>query len=120
MVRSFAQQPAVNGGISEELTKPVKRLAYYEAKRIFEDTQIRREVILSGPRRVGKTTIMYQLIGDYLHQGIPPKNIIYVSFDHPMLKLCDIGRIRDIYINNLALDDNPAYRMMATGSASPI
>ena len=136
----------VTGSISVELTKPVKRLAYYEAKRIFEDPQIRREVILSGPRRVGKTTIMYQLINDYLKKDILPKNIIYISFDHPMLKLCDIGRIKDIYINNLApngrdlyfffdeiqyaqdwdlwlktlYDHNPTYRIMATGSASPI
>ncbi|MDB5055453.1 MAG: family ATPase [Bacilli bacterium] len=136
----------ITGTISEELTKPVKRLAYYEAKKIFENPQIRREVILSGPRRVGKTTIMYQLIHEYLGKGILPKNILYVSFDHPMLKLCDIGRIMDIYVNNLAPDDrdlyfffdeiqyaqdwdlwlktlydhNPSYRIMATGSASPI
>lgn len=75
-----------------------------------------------------------------------PKNILYVSFDHPMLKLCDIGRILDVFHQNLNPDDreqylffdeiqyaqdwdlwlktlydrNPGYRIMATGSASPI
>lgn len=132
--------------ISPELTKPVKRLAYYEAKKMFEHPQIRREIILSGPRRVGKTTIMYQTIDDCLKNGVTPKNILYVSFDHPMLKLCDIGRIIEIFQNNLNPDErelyfffdeiqyaqdwdlwlkmlydrNPSYRIMATGSASPI
>ncbi|TDF94430.1 ATP-binding protein [Paenibacillus piri] len=130
--------------ISSELTRPVKRLAYFEAKKVFEHPQIRREVILSGPRRVGKTTIMYQMIEDCLKKGIPSKNILYVSFDHPMLKLCDIGRIIDVFQNNLNPDDralyfffdeiqyaqdwdlwlktlydlNPSYHIMATGSAS--
>ncbi len=134
------------GAISTDLTKPVKRLAYYEAKKIFEHPQIRREIILSGPRRVGKTTIMYQMIADYLKKGVPSKNILYTSFDHPMLKLCDIGRVTEIFQNNLNPDDrelylffdeiqyaqdwdlwlktlydhHPGYRIMATGSASPI
>lgn len=132
--------------ISPELIKPVKRLAYYEAKKMFEHPHIRREIVLSGPRRVGKTTIMYQTIDDCLKKGVPPKNILYVSFDHPMLKLCDIGRIIEIFQNNLNPDErelyfffdeiqyaqdwdlwlkmlydrNPSYRIMATGSASPI
>ncbi len=134
------------GMLTTELNKPVKRLAYYEAKKVFEHPQIRREIILSGPRRVGKTTIMYQLIDDYLKRGIVPKNILYVSFDHPMLKLSDIGKIIDVFQNNLNPDDrelyfffdeiqyapdwdlwlktlydhNPSYHIMATGSASPI
>ncbi|WP_127581328.1 ATP-binding protein [Paenibacillus koleovorans] len=132
--------------ISSDLTRPVKRLAYYEAKKTFEHPQIRREVILSGPRRVGKTTIMYQMIENMLNEGVEPRNILYVSFDHPMLKLCDIGRILDIYQNNVnpdernlylffdeiqyagdwdlwlktLYDQHSSYRIMATGSASPL
>jgi hypothetical protein len=132
--------------LSPGLTRPVKRLAYYEAKKAFEHPHIRREVILSGPRRVGKTTILYQMIDDCLKMGVPARNILYVSFDHPMLKLCDFGRIMEVFRNNLNPDErdlylffdevqyaqdwdlwlktlydrNPTYRIMATGSASPV
>ncbi len=132
--------------ISAELTKSVKRLAYFEAKKVFEHPKIKRAVILSGPRRVGKTTILHQMIEDCLNRGVPAKNILYVSFDHPMLKLCDIGRILDVFQNNLnpsdqnlyfffdeiqyaqdwdlwlktLYDRNPGYHLMATGSASPV
>ncbi|MCD8511908.1 MAG: AAA family ATPase [Bacillus sp. (in: Bacteria)] len=131
--------------VPKNLTKPVKRLAFYEVSKIFYHPQIRREVILSGPRRVGKTTIMYQMIEQVLKSS-SPKQILYVSFDHPMLKLCNIGEIIDVFENNISnstdelflffdeiqyasdwdiwlktlYDQHPQYKIVATGSASPI
>ncbi len=122
-----------------------KRFAYYEAKLGFEHTEIRRNIILTGSRRVGKSTIMYQIINDLLENGIQSRNIVYVSFDHPILKMSHMDRIIKVFINNIALneniflfldeiqyatdwngwlktlsDNNPGYRVMATGSASPV
>jgi predicted AAA+ superfamily ATPase len=133
------------GQIPKNLTKPVKRLAFYEANKIFYHPQIRREVILSGPRRVGKTTIMYQMMEEILVLS-SAKQILYVSFDHPMLKLCNIGEIIDVFENNISnetdelflffdeiqyasdwdtwlktlYDQHPQYKIVATGSASPV
>jgi len=133
------------GFISSDFAKQTKRFAYYEAKLSFEHAEIRRHVILTGPRRVGKSTIMYQTIHDLLKKGIPPKNLLYVSFDHPILKMSEMDVILKVFINNVALDDHmylfldeiqyatdwngwlktiydtsPTYRVMATGSASPV
>ena len=47
----------------------IKRIAYYEAKKVLNNKEIRRFVILSGARRVGKTTIIYQLIKDLLKRS---------------------------------------------------
>ncbi len=133
------------GQIPKGLIKPVKRLAFYEAKKIFYHPQIRREVILSGPRRVGKTTIMYQMMNEVV-ENFSPKQVLYVSFDHPMLKLCNIGEILEVFENNISnqaeelflffdeiqyasdwdtwlktlYDQHPQYKIVATGSASPI
>ncbi|HHT96129.1 MAG TPA: AAA family ATPase [Clostridia bacterium] len=54
---------------------------------------LRRFVILSGARRVGKTTIMYQMIDCLLGEGISPRNILYVSFDNPIVKFVDIETV---------------------------
>ncbi len=134
-----------SGQIPRDFEKPVKRLAFYEVKKYFYHSEIRREVILSGPRRVGKTTIMYQMISDILRTS-SPKQILYVSFDHPMLKLCDIGNILEVFENNISqgseelflffdeiqyasdwdtwlktlYDQHPSFKIMATGSASPV
>jgi len=46
-----------------------------------------RALLLSGARQIGKTTLFLQTIETLLAQGIPPANIMYVTFDHPLLKL---------------------------------
>lgn len=46
-----------------------------------------RAVILKGPRRVGKTTALYQMIDTFIKKGISPKDILYVSFDDPVLRV---------------------------------
>lgn len=126
-------------------SKPQKRLAYYEAKRILGHDSVRRFVVLSGARRVGKTTIMYQLIDHLMEEGIPPRNILYVSFDNPMIKLVNIERVLDIYESlypvegqkyvfldeiqysenwelwmKVVYDSRKDIRLVATGSASPV
>ena len=52
----------------------MKRIAYYEANKIFNNYNIRRTVLLSGARRTGKTTIIYQTISKLMNDGVSPKN----------------------------------------------
>lgn len=73
--------------ISEKNAPPQKRFAFYEARKLLLHQDLRRFVVLSGARRVGKTTIMYQLINELLEKGIKERNIVYLSFDNPILKL---------------------------------
>ncbi|HHW22933.1 MAG TPA: ATP-binding protein [Clostridiaceae bacterium] len=93
------------GSIPQDMVKPTKRLAYFETLRWLEHTSVRRFVLLSGARRVGKTTIMYQLIQGLLNKGVPPKSIMYVSFDHPILKFYTIGDLMEIYNANIYPED---------------
>ncbi len=60
----------------KEESKPQKRLAYYEALNTLMHKSIRRFAVLSGMRRVGKTTILYQIIDHLIDEGINPKNIL--------------------------------------------
>ena len=57
----------------KEENKPQKRLAYYEALRMISHKTIRRFAVLSGARRVGKTTIMYQMMNSLIDEGVNPK-----------------------------------------------
>ncbi|QSZ66137.1 ATP-binding protein [Methanofollis aquaemaris] len=43
-------------------------------------------VALSGVRRAGKTTLLYQMIHDLIHeQGVDPRSILFVNCDEPVL-----------------------------------
>lgn len=134
-----------SGKVPDEFFKPTKRFAFYEAIKLIQHPDIRRAVILSGARRVGKTTILYQIMDALIEQGVEPKNILYVSFDHPLLKFCKFDDILSIYENNISADSEtyfffdeiqyaenwevwlkvlydtkPSCKMAATGSASPV
>ena len=45
---------------------------------------IKRTTILMGPRRVGKTVMLKQLIGQAIADGFPAKNIFFASVDTPL------------------------------------
>jgi len=58
-------------------------------KLFFElsDTIARERIIaITGPRQVGKTTLMGQLIEHQIENKVPPSRIIYIPVDNEMLK----------------------------------
>ncbi len=80
----------------EDFTEEIafRREAFERILDYIEKTD--RIVIVKGPRRVGKTTLMYQLISHLLKQGTNPKTILYISFDDPKLRK-DFDKILDFY-----------------------
>lgn len=48
------------------------------------DTDVRRANLLMGPRRVGKTVLMYHTIQRLIANGVAPQNIIYISVETPI------------------------------------
>ena len=79
------------GVVNPGFTKTYRRFAYYEAMKRLEQKDLRRTIVLTGTRRVGKTTIQYQMIDRLLKKGVPPQKILFVSMDHPMLKLSGLN-----------------------------
>ena len=63
-----------NPSAIKEESKPQKRLAYYEALKMMKHKTLRRFAVLSGARRVGKTTIMYHIKEQPLIQKQPSKS----------------------------------------------
>lgn len=67
-----------------DLRVPAFRRPVFE--RVREDLdRIRQIISLTGPRRVGKTTIVRQLISDLLLAGVAAGRITYYSLDDPAL-----------------------------------
>ncbi len=49
-------------------------------------TELRQIVSITGPRRVGKTTIIKQIISDLIIiENVLPQNIVYLSMDDPYI-----------------------------------
>src|SRR5579862_8614861 len=56
-----------------------------------------RAVMLSGPRQVGKTTLLLQVIDNLIENGVRAANIIYVTFDHPVFKLAGLEAVLEAW-----------------------
>jgi predicted AAA+ superfamily ATPase len=54
-------------------------------RQLLADEQLRRAVVLLGPRRVGKTILIRHLIAELLQAGVAPQRVAYVEMDHPLL-----------------------------------
>lgn len=70
-----------------------RRAAYGEIRQWVTTPPAPRAILLSGPRQVGKTTLLLQAIQDLLAGGVSPSNILYVTFDHPLLKLSGVEAV---------------------------
>ena len=57
---------------------------------MVEATDLRRSVILMGPRRVGKTVMMFHTIERLIESGVPAQNIVYISVETPIYNKIDL------------------------------
>ena len=64
-----------------------KRKVFNEVIKYMDRRQI---MLFTGLRRVGKTTLIFQIIDELLRKGVNPYNILYFSFDEMRYNLEDI------------------------------
>lgn len=74
-----------------------RRAAWRELHAWMSNPPAPRAVLLSGARQIGKTTLMLQAADALLKAGVPPANILYATFDHPLLKLAGIDAVLDAW-----------------------
>ncbi|ARE41334.1 hypothetical protein RGUI_3193 [Rhodovulum sp. P5] len=61
------------------------------------DWSVRRTTILMGPRRVGKTVMLKQLIDQALRDGFEGSHILFVSIDTPLYSGMPLERLIDLF-----------------------
>lgn len=133
-------------GIVEERFNKLPRRAYF--KRFCElliDRTINRAIILMGPRRVGKTVMVYHGIAELLKSGEQAKSIMYLSLETPIYTGLSLEKILNLFLTEFAhsrtsrltiffdeiqylrdwevhlkslVDSYPAFKFIATGSAA--
>ena len=109
--------------------------------------ETRRSLLLTGARQTGKTTLYRQTIRRLLNDGFPATQILYATFDHPILKLSGLSKTlqawdalyapapdqpRFLFLDEIQyvpdwqvwlkhqVDFHRRHRIAVTGSASPL
>lgn len=81
-----------SGDVPTALTRDVERpLARRLWRAVSDPGAPRRAHVILGPRRVGKTTVMYQTVRALLGQGMSADKLWWIRLDHPYLMRQDLG-----------------------------
>lgn len=88
------------------LYKEMSRRLYFDLffPFVFE-TDIRRAVVLMGPRRVGKTVMMFHTIDYLIAKGVSPQKIFFVGIDNPIYVQLSLQDILDLCQESLQLQN---------------
>ncbi|MEG9861799.1 MAG: ATP-binding protein [Parvularculales bacterium] len=61
------------------------------------DWGIKRSTILMGPRRVGKTVMLRQMVENAIREGFDGRKILYVSIDTPLYSGMPLSRLLELF-----------------------
>jgi len=122
-----------------------RRFYFASFFKLVKESSINRAAVLMGPRRVGKTVMIYHTVDKLLKEGVAPTSILYVSLETPLYTGLSLEKIVNLFqsefehkrddrlfiifdeIQYLAgwevhlkslVDSYPAYKYIATGSAA--
>ncbi len=94
------------GGVRPGLLKPHKRPLFFDIQRYMKDRQI---LLITGLRRVGKTTLMYQLVQILLDRGVRAEEILYFSFDEEITDFDDLMKTYEERVLKKRIQDERIY-----------
>jgi predicted AAA+ superfamily ATPase len=89
-----------------------RRAAFRELQAWMTQPPAPRAVLLSGARQIGKTTLLLQAADTLLRGGVPGANVLYATFDHPILKLAGIDAVIDAWREREPRADGPEYLLL--------
>jgi len=78
----------VPAALAQDVERPLARRLW---RAVTDPGSPRRAHVILGPRRVGKTTVMYQTVRSLLRQGVPTDKLWWMRLDHPYLMRQDLG-----------------------------
>jgi predicted AAA+ superfamily ATPase len=82
--------------VPPERTRTFHRDAFEEVRDALLAVDRGRGIVLLGPRRVGKSVLLHQLVDALLAQGVAPLRIVLLSLDDVTLRGVDLGRLLDL------------------------
>lgn len=95
--------------LARQIERPLAKLLW---QRLHDDDPHRFQLVL-GPRRVGKTTALYQTVRHLIAAGIAPTRIWWLRLDHPLLLQENLGDlVRAVLETSHASPDEPVFLML--------
>lgn len=93
------ENPWWNSGEIDAFYNRMERRAYFSLLfPLIEERSIKRAVVLMGPRRVGKTVLLYHSIHQLIQNGVSPDHIAYFSVETPIYNGIGLEELVNLYL----------------------
>ncbi|MYD87004.1 MAG: ATP-binding protein [Acidobacteria bacterium] len=99
----------ITGEAPASWAPPVERPLTALLTRCLQTADLRRFQLVLGPRRVGKTTCLYQTVRQLLLGGVAPRRIWWLRLDHPLLMQLDLGLLLGVVRDGVEDPNEPAF-----------
>ena len=90
---------AKSGNTGKNYQVMPKRAYFKSFKQLIDERSINRAVVLMGPRRVGKTVMVFHAIQELLDSGLNGTQILYLSLETPLYTGLPLERLLNIFID---------------------
>lgn len=74
----------INGQTDEHFKKMPHRAYFQQFHELATNLEVHRSIVLMGPRRVGKTVMLYHLVQKLLDEGHSPRRILFITVENPI------------------------------------
>ena len=95
-----------NGTIDKFYSKMKRREYFSLLYPLIIEKQIKRSVVLMGPRRVGKTVLLFHSIEKLLSSNVPAKHICYFSIETPLYSGIALEELLGLFMKTNELNTN--------------
>ena len=87
-------------------SRPFRRHAFATVYELLRNAERGRGLVVLGPRRVGKTVLLHQVVEQLLADGVHPDQILLVSMDDVALRDADLGTLLELVDRRRPLEDD--------------
>jgi predicted AAA+ superfamily ATPase len=103
----------VSGAVPPARIRTFRRHAFPTIVAALKQAKIGRGVVVLGPRRVGKTVLLHQVVQQLLTDGVSKDEICFLSLDDVALRDGDIGELLKLVEVRRPLPENrPRYLLL--------
>ncbi|MBL7846149.1 MAG: ATP-binding protein [Cyclobacteriaceae bacterium] len=93
------ENPWWQAGKVDDFFLRMRRREYFNLfQPLVLEEKVRRAIVLMGPRRVGKTVLIFHSIQNLLESGVNGKNVCYLSIETPLFNGISLEELLNIYL----------------------
>jgi predicted AAA+ superfamily ATPase len=102
----------VSSQIEDDYFNMPRRLYFHLFRSLVNEKSVRRAIVLMGPRRVGKTVMLYHLVQDLIESSKSKNKIIFITIENPIYNNILLEELFRLAKEAVGINDNSGWTVI--------